>query len=85
MAYKNIGLFADDISLFDIVDNDIIAPSMSFTKDLEQIKKLVQILGWFSAVKKQGYACCPILLNLFNKMCLYQQVNWHACALDISR
>lgn len=41
MAYKNIGLFADDISLFDIVDNDIIAPSMSFTEDLEQIK------NWF--------------------------------------
>lgn len=44
MAYKNIGLFADDISLFDIVDNDIIAPSMSFTEDLEEIKIWVGFL-----------------------------------------
>lgn len=43
MAYKNIRLFADDISLFDIVDNDIIAPSMSFTEDLDH----EQIKNWF--------------------------------------
>lgn len=40
---NNIRLFADDTSLFTIVDNDIITPSLSLTEDLE--KKMVQILG----------------------------------------
>lgn len=42
----NIRLFADDtISLFAIVDNDIIAPSMSLIEDLEKMK-IIWSLCW---------------------------------------
>ena len=42
---NNIRLFADDTSLFAIIDNDIINQTLSLTEDLNTIKKTGLIPG----------------------------------------
>lgn len=44
---NQIRLFADDTSLFVIVDSDTIGPAISLTNDLEKIKNCLHN-GWWS-------------------------------------